>query len=29
MLYPMMDRAFGEVEGPALLAKTSLGRCET
>ncbi len=28
MLYPMMDRAFGEVEGPALLAKTSLGRCE-
>lgn len=26
MLYPMMDRAFGEEEGSALLARTSLGR---
>jgi regulator of cell morphogenesis and NO signaling len=26
MLYPMMDRAFGEEERSALLARTSLGR---
>jgi len=28
MLYPMMDRAFGEEEGSTLLARTSLGRSD-